>query len=194
MRRNIVELIGDIGELEFSHSCNGEKFYRAIISVMRWSLKSDQIPIIISEYFDIEPNTRVHVIGSFRSRPVDGILTHSVLVEQIENTDEDYLNLFIADGYISKSYDLRETPRKRNIKNFSMAVKRKNGKPDCIMCIAWKEMAYIANDLPVGERITITGRVQSRTYRKNIDGEVYERTVYEVSVTEIESMKKREVC
>ena len=41
-------------------------------------------------------------------------------------------------------------------------------------------------NIPVGERLTLSGRIQSRVYSKTVDGDrVEERTAYEVSVCKI---------
>ena len=46
--------------------------------------------------------------------------------------------------------------------------------------------------MQVGERLTLEGRVQSRTYIKQLDGGSEERTAYEVSVMQLLSDDEEE--
>ncbi|MCL2527449.1 MAG: single-stranded DNA-binding protein, partial [Defluviitaleaceae bacterium] len=54
-------------------------------------------------------------------------------------------------------------------------------------CIAWGRNARYAGRLTVGDNIRLWGRMQSRQYQKRKDdGEVLEKTAYEVSTAKIE--------
>lgn len=68
-----------------------------------------------------------------------------------------------------------------------LAVNRQYGKSDYIPCITWGRNARYANELAVGTKIKITGRIQSREYVKKIgDDKTEKRVAYEVSVTKLE--------
>ena len=68
-----------------------------------------------------------------------------------------------------------------------LAVNRAYGKSDYIPCITWGRSARFAAKLSVGDKITLTGRLQSRAYQKQMpDGTVIEKTAYEVSVGHLE--------
>ena len=68
-----------------------------------------------------------------------------------------------------------------------LAVNRAYGKSDYIPCITWGRSARFASKLSVGDRITLSGRLQSRGYQKQMpDGTVVEKTAYEVSVGHLE--------
>ena len=68
-----------------------------------------------------------------------------------------------------------------------LAVNRAYGKSDYIPCITWGRSARFAAKLSVGDKITLTGRLQSRAYQKQMpDGTVVEKTAYEVSVGHLE--------
>ena len=68
-----------------------------------------------------------------------------------------------------------------------LAVNRAYGKSDYIPCITWGRSARFAAKLSVGDRISLTGRLQSRAYQKQMpDGQVVEKTAYEVSVGHLE--------
>ena len=68
-----------------------------------------------------------------------------------------------------------------------LAVNRAYGKSDYIPCITWGRSARFAAKLCVGDKITLTGRLQSRGYQKQMpDGTVVDKTAYEVSVGHLE--------
>ena len=68
-----------------------------------------------------------------------------------------------------------------------LAVSRAFGKSDYIPCIAWGRNAQYAARFGVGDRLKLTGRLQSREYQKLLDnGEYLARTAYEVSAFTLE--------
>ena len=68
-----------------------------------------------------------------------------------------------------------------------MAVNRPYGKSDYIPCIAWGRNAGYGGSLSVGMKIMITGRIQSREYKKKDEsGCGILKIAYEVSVLKIE--------
>ena len=70
-----------------------------------------------------------------------------------------------------------------------IAVNRNYNKSDYIPCIAWGRNAQFVNSMPVGTKLSIVGRIQSRDYVKHIEGkdEPITKTAYEVSVSKIET-------
>lgn len=77
--------------------------------------------------------------------------------------------------------------------SFMLAVERtyKRGTTDFIPCVAWgKTGEVIADHVHKGDKIAVTGSLESRSYEK--DGE--KRTIYEVNVREVEFLtaKKKE--
>ena len=72
------------------------------------------------------------------------------------------------------------------IADLLIAVNRAYNKSDYIPCIAWGRNARFVKNLAVGEKIALTGRIQSREYTKKInetDSKVM--TAYEVSVSRL---------
>ncbi|MEI3361839.1 MAG: hypothetical protein V8R75_04260 [Oscillospiraceae bacterium] len=63
-----------------------------------------------------------------------------------------------------------------------LAVPRRYGRADYLPVIAWGQLAVQANELQVGDAISLEGRVQSRTYHKITDAGAEERVAYEVSM------------
>ena len=70
-----------------------------------------------------------------------------------------------------------------------LAVNRAFGKSDYIPCIAWGRNAQYASRFQVGDRIRLTGRLQSREYQKLMEnGEYMTRNAYEVSAFTLEAV------
>ena len=195
---NSVEISGEVvsGPV-FDHEIFGERFYKFYISAERLSGYKDIIPVIVSErLFTIDNITigkRFRVFGQFRSfnDHSDGG-NHIVLsvfsqdIEEMEGGDLAINSIWI-DGFICKDPIYRKTPQGREIADVIIAVNRQYGKSDYIPCIAWGRNARFVSRLQVGNRIWLSGRIQSRIYNKKIsDDEVVEKTAYEVSVSKIE--------
>ena len=67
-----------------------------------------------------------------------------------------------------------------------IAVNRAYNKSDYIPCIAWGRNARFVQNLGVGDRIAVSGRIQSREYQKKLsDTDVKIMTAYEVSVSKL---------
>ena len=195
---NIVDIVGTIvSHPEFSYEKFGEKFCTFNIVSKRLSGYEDIIPVIVPErLFNIDNITigkQLRVFGQFRSfnDHSDGG-NHIVLsvfsqdIEEMEGSDLTINSIWI-DGFICKNPVYRKTPQGREIADVIVAVNRQYGKSDYIPCIAWGRNARFVSRLQVGNRIRLSGRIQSRVYNKKIsDDEVVEKTAYEVSVSKIE--------
>lgn len=196
--KNHVILQGLVLNKCLSHEAFGERFYRMELSVERKSGIADVINVIVSERLpgsEADAGEYVKVIGEFRSRnvitPLRNKLELSVFATEIKGYESefDYLfdkdseNRIELDGYICKPPVLRETPYGRVITDVFLAVNRPNGRTDYIPCIAWGRTARYVSEIPVGSRLKLTGRIQSRNYQKRIAEDVTETcTAYEVSV------------
>ena len=67
-----------------------------------------------------------------------------------------------------------------------MAVNRSYNKSDYIPAIAWGRNARFVKNLAVGDKIALSGRIQSREYqKKREDGSFVTMTAYEVSVSKL---------
>ena len=193
---NRVYLCGKIASKpQFSHEVYGEGFYDVDLEVERLSSQFDKIPITISERimssttFDI--GKVIALYGQFRSynKLVDGksklMLTVFVreLVAPVEGQNCNIIELM---GYLCKPPIYRTTPFKREICDCLIAVNRAYNKSDYLPCITWGRNARFVSGLNVGERLYLTGRIQSRVYQKRIDEErIEDRVAYEVSVSKL---------
>ena len=156
---NRVRLCGRAaGEPELSHINHGESFYRFPLSVERLSGQEDRLPVILPR------------------------LVISVFVRELVPGGAAPFNQIQLSGILCKTPTLRRTPLGREICDLILAVNRRYGRADYLPCIAWGAIAQQTAILPVGSRLTVEGRVQSRGYTKTVDGVGQERTAYEVSI------------
>ena len=200
---NSVEISGEVVSCPvFDHEIFGERFYKFYISAERLSGNKDVVPVITSDRLtdigSITVGKIFRVFGQFRSfnDHSDGG-NHMILfvfaqeINEAEDDDKEHINSIWLDGYICKKSECRKTPKGREISDFVLAVNRQYGKSDYIPCIVWGRNAKYFSDLPVGKRIWLSGRIQSRIYNKKIsDDEVVEKTAYEVSVSKIDLVKE----
>ncbi|MBR2909767.1 MAG: single-stranded DNA-binding protein [Clostridia bacterium] len=196
-KNNQVILKGKVSTTPtYSHSVMGEGFYEFILSVPRLSNEVDLLPITISERLlgELKNDGEVAINGQLRSyNKLEGERSRLILTifareildsEQISST-----NQISITGYVCKEPIYRTTPFGREITDLLVAVNRAYNKSDYLPCIAWGRNARFAGDLEVGEKIELTGRIQSRKYQKKInETESETRTAYEVSVATIMSI------
>lgn len=199
LKNNQAVVAGEIiSEFEFSHEVFGEGFYLLNLKVSRLSHSSDIVPLLISErLIDVNQSYMGRYIearGQFRSyNKHENNRNHLVLslfvreLELLDELDNRKPNTIFLDGYICKEPVYRTTPLGREIADVLLAVNRAYSKSDYIPCICWGRNARYAGKLPVGSRIQLWGRIQSREYQKRInDVDVVNRIAYEVSVNKME--------
>lgn len=195
-KNNKVFISGEIvTDAEFSHEVYGEGFYEMNVLVKRLSGHGDILPVTISERLisdkDLKVGATINALGQFRSynKLVDGKskLMLTVFVREIlDDVVSKNPNSIVLTGYICKPPIYRTTPFNREIADLLIAVNRSYNKSDYIPCIAWGRNARFAKNLEVGEKIAVSGRIQSREYQKKIsDDDVRTMTAYEVSISKL---------
>jgi single-stranded DNA-binding protein len=113
----------------------------------------------------------------------------TVFVREIKETEaETNPNKIELTGYVCKEPVYRTTPFKREICDLLVAVNRAYNKSDYIPCIAWGRNARFAKNFEVGEKIFVSGRIQSRVYQKTVDDVVISRVAFEVSINNIDTV------
>ena len=195
-KNNRVYLNGEIvSEAAFSHEVYGEGFYEMSVLVKRLSGQADILPVTISERLiqdkQLGIGSEISAIGQFRSynKLVDGkskLMLTVFVRELLEGEAQKNPNSIVLSGYICKQPVYRTTPFNREIADLLVAVNRSYNKSDYIPCIAWGRNARFVKNLAVGERIALSGRIQSREYQKKFsETDVRILTAYEVSISKL---------
>ncbi len=173
-----------------SHANHGVDYFTFPLAVRRLSGAEDRLNIVASreqlERLSLCGDGPIAVYGEVRtfnnrsgvgSRLVVSVFARTLA--QDEGEDENRLEL---SGTLCKPPILRATPLGRTICDMILAVNRRYGRADYLPCIAWGSLAYRCGAMEVGDRLSLEGRLQSRTYTKEIDGQPQKRTAFEVSV------------
>ena len=195
-QNNKVYILGEVlTKAVFSHEVYGEGFYEMTVSVKRLSGQADVLPVTISERLieakNIEIGSTLCAIGQFRSynKMIGGKSRLMLTVFVRELCDEERPqnpNSIALYGYICKPPVYRTTPFSREIADILLAVNRAYNKSDYIPCIAWGRNARFVKNLSVGEKVALSGRIQSREYTKKIsETESKVMTAYEVSISKL---------
>ena len=221
LENNYLTLVGKVtGEKEFSHEIYGEKFYRFSLSIARLSGNADIIPITISERLitdeTLTEGKKLLIKGQFRSynsfenernkliltvfaKDVQELPENEEQEVEVEGEDgeiakkEEMTNEVVLIGFVCKKPIYRQTPFGREIADILLAVNRAYNKSDYIPTIAWGRNARFCQNLEVGTKVKIVGRVQSRMYEKKYeDGTVENRVAYEVSIGSLEVVEEND--
>jgi hypothetical protein len=187
MRENNVRLRGFIRDI--TTDMRGRN--KGVIDVMRKSGNIDSIPFT----YDIgglkEGGGMLEFLGRIRTTTFidkDGVRhknTSVRVMEVIEPKDCEEMNeVTIKEAYIVNKNPVRVTPRGFAIIDVVIAINdgRNSDYPNII---AWGSNAYKLNELPVGTKISLEGRFQSRQYNKQLDDMLVVRTTHEISVNKV---------
>lgn len=196
-RNNYAQLCGTLdGPPVFSHENRQERFFRFPLRTERLSGAADVINVLarerLLEEMGIAALPRLRITGEVRTFNNTGgtgaKLVISLFARRIALCDAPQdENLVLLTGALCKPPVFRRTPLGREICDLMVAVNRHYGRSDYLPCLAWGERAYAASCWNVGDVVSLTGRLQSRSYQKTLpDGTVEPRTAFEISVMEID--------
>ena len=177
-----------------SHLNHGTAYFSFPLEVERLSGATDTLNVILSqqtlEACPIIPGETYEAIGEVRSfnnhSGVGGRLIITFFAKSLIPTDGPHVNHLELNGALCKVPVLRRTPLGREICDLLLAVNRRYGRADYLPCIAWGALARVCGDKEVGDPLCLTGRLQSRVYRKLVNGVEEERVAYEVSILTME--------
>lgn len=207
--QNDLMLAGKVANIEeayeFKSEHCSEKFYCVTVDSPRLSGNMDSLPVIVpsnlmfrldvqkGDYVGVSGNIRTKHTGDAAHKNKSHLKVFGFAKDFFKLDEEDYNNPSLLDtknsieleGYIVKAPKIRETGTGRIITDLLLA---NNGKyrSNYIPTICWGSNAKMARKLKVGEKVRLTGRFQSRPYRKHTDNGDVERVAYEVSVIKIE--------
>ena len=173
----------------FSHENHGKQFYRFYLQVPRLSGTMDILPVIaekkLLESAGTDFGEMLTVTGQVRSHNVraDGRrhLMIFVFASALVCEDGDAVNDALLEGFLCREPIYRRTPLGREICDVMLAVPRTFQRADYLPCILWGRTAQDAARCHTRDKLSITGRLQSRPYTKLTENGAEERTAYEIS-------------
>ncbi len=195
-KNNKVYVMGEIvSDAVFSHEVYGEGFYEFFVKVARLSGQADILPVTLSERL-IQDATlckgkTLCALGQFRSynkleNGKSRLMLTVFIRELLDFLPDKNPNSILLSGYICKPPVYRTTPFNREIADVLIAVNRAYNKSDYIPCIAWGRNARFVRNLTVGDRLAVSGRIQSREYQKKFsETDIKTMVAYEVSVSKL---------
>lgn len=182
-----------------SHVNHGVEYFLLPLAVCRLSGAEDRLNVVASRdqlnrLPPLEAGEPLSVRGEVRTfnnrSGVGSRLVVSVFARELfqeEGEDENHLEL---SGTLCKPPALRSTPLGRTICDMILASNRHYGRADYLPCIAWGSLAYRCGAMEVGDHLGLEGRLQSRVYTKEVDGQTQERTAFEVSIMSLADMEE----
>ena len=106
-------------------------------------------------------------------------------VMQLNEPPAEQQNEVSLKGNVCKEPMPRVTKKGIRVVSLIVAVSNGRSKADFIPCICWGEVADVASSLRKGTYVEIIGRMQSRDFKKYIDGMPNLMTAYEVTVAQL---------
>lgn len=183
------------GEPAYSHQSREIRFFSFPLEVERLSGTADRLNVILreSQLQDLRPSRAGLVeaegeLRSFNNRSGEG---HRLVITVFARTIRpgavpEWSNHVELTGTLCKPPNRRTTPLGREICDLMLAVNRTYGRSDYLPCIAWGATARAARAWDVGQKLELTGRIQSREYIKlSPAGDSSRQTAYEVSAAHI---------
>ena len=177
-----------LADPEWSHENHGTRFFRFFLRIPRLSGTVDVLPILLPEPLaqEIKARKPVRIRGQLRSfnnrSGVGNKLILTVYALELQEATGEPCNQIILTGSLCKPPILRRTPLGRSICDMMLAAPRHYGRADYLPIIAWGQLAVEASRFQIGDSITLSGRIQSRTYHKVTESGTEERIAYEVSM------------
>ena len=173
-----------------SHVNHGVEYFTLPLAVRRLSGAEDRLNVTAAreqlEGLALELGGLLTVHGEVRTfnnrSGVGSRLVVSVFARELSQEDGEDENHLEISGALCKPPVLRTTPLGRTICDMILAANRRYGRADYLPCIAWGSLAYRCGAMEVGDQLSLEGRLQSRVYTKEVNGQPQERTAFEVSV------------
>ena len=173
-----------------SHVNHGVEYFLLPLTARRLSGAEDHLNVIAAKEqlsgLSLKEGSPLTVRGEVRTfnnrSGVGSRLVVSVFARELTQEEGEDENVLALSGVLCKPPALRATPLGRTICDMILAINRRYGRADYLPCIAWGSLAYHCGSMKVGDRLALEGRLQSRVYTKEIDGQIQERTAFEVSV------------
>lgn len=172
---NDITLVGTIvSSPELIKSHIGPNLYSLYFSTQRLSNISDTVEIVVKESMldRLFVGSQKLICGEIRtknefveSKGKNKLIIYVFAKDIIDVSDCEYnVNVAIIDGYICKTPLLRTTYSGKQICDLLIAVNGRYGKSYYLPAVAFNAIASHLSTKAVGDRVVVSGRLQSRQY------------------------------
>ena len=201
---NTIRLKGVLRDIQDSHKINDIEFSKAHLIVPKDNGQEDILNIRFKKYSNFyKEDQEITLSGNLRSyssRLESGKNKVELYVftyfdqPDLDKNDQEYTNFLELDGRICKIDELRTTKTGHKNIHFIVAnniiigegTKKLNS---YIPCVAWGSTAEKMSNMSVNTKVSLTGRLHSRSYKKYFpDGTFEFRVAHEVEITSVESL------
>lgn len=185
---NVIKLSG---KLTYAEKVNNVT--KGMLKVERNSGTADYIPFVTKQHISIHADY-VSLSGKVHTKNVrakDGKNHKLIYVfadSVFSNEDREHKNSVEMECTLVRKEEMRETPKGKTIMDIIVATNNKQGDSHYPSAIVWGSVAEKLSKLPIGTRLHICGRFQSREYSKETETGRQVRTAYEISVATAEEV------
>ena len=174
---NYVHIIGKFnGKFAENAQYDKNRQYQTRVETERKSGVKDILPLVAAG--EMEDGSMVEIRGRVRTRMQQGRKLIYIQAEQIRPTGAAPVNEVYLEGTLCKDAIFRKTPAGREITDL-MIASNGGGTSAYIPCICFGINARRTENLRMGTKVKLWGRMQSRIYKKV-------NTAYEIAVNKIE--------
>ena len=180
-----------------SHETHGVVYETFPLAVRRLSGSEDRVNVLVPrallEQRPVTEGMELEVEGevrSFNNKSGKGSrLVITLYAKELRPAAGEHENQLLLAGVLCKPPVVRRTPLGRDICDLMLAVNRRYGRADYLPCIAWGQLAQECGEMTTGDPLWLNGRLQSRTYLKNLGEVTQERTAFEISAISAEPVE-----
>jgi len=174
----------------------GKRYFRGTVKITKKNGIANILPVVTEEETavkEFKKGTTVKIAGNLRTynfeengkKKVD-IYIFAYRIKPAKQTKPP-LNFVMLEGYICKPLVNRTLKAGKKIAVVVIANNRGQGNTNYLPCVFYQKLADKVNSLKIGDFVRVTGRFQSRTYKK----QGKQRTAYEVAVISLKTGKKQ---
>lgn len=175
---NDITIVGTIvSSPEVVSSYEDTTLYSVYFATQRLSNIADTIEVIFKDdqLSKMQVGTQKLICGEIRTkngydieRRKNKLFIYVFAKDIIDVSDCEYnVNVAIIDGYLCKQPSLRTTFSSKQICDLLIAVNGRYGKSYYLPAVAFNEFAETLSNKNVGDRVVVSGRLQSRQYTQN---------------------------
>lgn len=195
---NEVKLKGTIvSDAFYNYTDNEVEYYKFYVAVERPSGIKDILPVVVSkciidhDNLELVGGNKVNILGEYCSYATGEkfllyIYAKSIFMHE-EGQNPNNVNYIHLKGNICKISPLKILSKGRRVINMLLAVEQENSRMSYIPCAIWGISDQVVEELKIGRKVTVIGRIQSREYSE-LHSKVFRqrKVAYEVSVKEFE--------